>query len=298
MFLTLSVSISHVFARADILVMASIPLQRLRLNAQSPRILRSMSKKHSYSLCQQPTRLKHRPSLIIATCVPTGTRSRIFMSSSSHKQPASIGMEWYELSTERKIQWLLNSGDTKWGWVIYRCTYKPELQGAWESFKDLVEHRTRNAVEHSDAPDIAEKLDWAWVEDHKLEDAPLSELKRRFRTWVRTDMQDSNVVYDTCTATYSLGSRYSYFIQVDEESLTSCFRESCVDLDGGHVNIVRGWVDPLVPEEAACESDDTLDTEDWMKIRANMMDPQFYIELDNNESWYAHYSPPPHLRCW
>lgn len=202
-------------------------------------------------------------------------------------------MEWYDLSVERQIKWLLDAAYDKWGWVIYRCTYKPELQGAWESFKNLVESKTRKEIADSDAPDIAEKLDWAWIEDPELEGASLDELKRRFRAWVRTDKKDSSFVYDVHTATYSLGSRYSYFIQVDEESLLSCLREAGVDLNRGHVNIVRGWVDSLAPEEATDEFGNVLDVEDWMKIQASMVDSGFYVELDDNESWYAYYMSPP-----
>lgn len=193
--------------------MASLPAQQLRQKVQSLRILRSIGKKHSYGRYQQPTHLKHRPSAILATCLPTQTSTfiRPFTSSSPYKQTASIGMEWYDLSPERQIQWMLNSGDTEWGWVIYRCTYKPELQWAWESFKNLVEYRTRKAIADSDAPDIAEKLDWAWVEDPELEGASLNALKLRFRAWVRADTQGSN--YTIGDTPYEYISRYTYLFK-------------------------------------------------------------------------------------
>ncbi|KAL7919625.1 hypothetical protein ACQKWADRAFT_329436 [Trichoderma austrokoningii] len=246
--------------------MASIPVQQLRPKAQSLRALRSIVTKH-------PTRL----SAICTACLSTSqisTFNQSITSSSSHKQTNSIGVEWYEYSAARKIQHLLNSLDSKWGWVIYRCTYKPELQGAWESFKNL-------------------KLDWVWVEGPELEGAPLNELKRKFREWVRTDIQDLNFVYDAYTAPCSLGSRYSYFIHVDEESLLSCLCEAGVDLHGGHVNIVRGWADSLAPEEATDEFGGELYAEDWMKIQASMINPSFYVELHNDESWYVYYRSPP-----
>lgn len=217
------------------------------------------------------------------------------MSSSSHKQTTSIDMEFYDFSPERKIQWMLNGGETDWGWVIYRCTYKPELQGAWESFKELVEYRTRKSIAESDAPDIAEKLNWVWVEDAELEGASLDELKRRFRAWVRTDTQSSS--YDIGVKPFENVSRYTYFIQIDEDSLVSCLRECGVDLFGGHVNIVRGWAGSLPGEETDEWNQAFITEEDWMRIQASMIEPEFYTEL-YEDTWYIFYKEPPRLCTW
>ncbi|UKZ90851.1 uncharacterized protein TrAFT101_005849 [Trichoderma asperellum] len=286
------------FVHINTLGMVAVPAHQLRLKFQSSGVLRSIhvGKRLYHGHHQKPTRLRHRPCANLATRLPAQTSIfiRPFVTSSSYRQTTSIGIEWYDLSPERKIQWLLDSGDTEWGWVIYRCTYKPELQGAWESFKNLVEYRTRKTIADSDAPDIAEKLDWAWVEDHELEGASLSELKRRFRAWVRADTQDSPC--DIGATPYENISRYTYFIQVDEESLVSCLREAGVDLHGGHVNIVRGWAGSL-PEEEMGESSEGLVTEDWMKIQASMVEPIFYAEL-YDDTWYTIYSPPPHVCVW
>ncbi|PKK53641.1 hypothetical protein CI102_985 [Trichoderma harzianum] len=226
------------------------------------------------SLHQQPARFKHRPSAILAACQPT--RINLFnrpfiVSASSHEKSTSIGMNWDDLSDERKIQWLLKSGSSeeKWGWVIYRCSYKPELQSTWESFKRFVDDKTRK--------EIADKLDWVFVEDPELEGASLDELKRRFRAWARSEVQGE---YDIDTTSYNRGSRHGYFIQVDEAALLSLVK----GLSNGHVNIVRGWVDSLPPEEATDEFGDAIGIEDWMKIRASMVAPYFYIDLDDEEA--------------
>ncbi|PON28473.1 hypothetical protein TGAM01_v202967 [Trichoderma gamsii] len=202
-------------------------------------------------------------------------------------------MEWDDLSPARQIQWILEPGDIKWGWVIYRCTYKPELQGPWEKFKNVVECKIRKDIADSDAPDIAEKLDLVWVEDSQLEGAPLSELKRRFRELARTDTQHPD--FDIGADPFGLGTMHSYFIQVDEESLVSCLCEAGVNLHGGHVNIVRGWADGLAPEEATDEFGDALDAEDWMKIPASEITHSTYMEFDNDELWYINYTQPPNV---
>jgi hypothetical protein len=213
---------------------------------------------------------------------------------SSKEQPKSIGMEWSDFSAARKIQWLLREGgDDKWGWVIYRCTYKSELYGHWKNLKRLVEQQTRESIAESDAPDIAEKLDWVFVEDPELEHASLDELKRRFRAWARVE----NPNYNIDNAPGGRGSRYTYFIQVDEAALRSMPNVPDDPTNPGHVNIVRAWRDSLPPEEATEEFGEAADHEDWMRIQARMLDIYFYIELDDDESWYRHYSPPPHNIC-
>lgn len=275
--------------------MAATPA--LRLKAQPPGSLLSISQRLRPSLRQRlPAWLAHRPSSLLATRLPTHTRpfSRPFMSSpprpgSEEQQPKvtrSIGgEEWEALSPEAKIKWLLgDDADGKWGWVIYRCTYTPALDGQWEDFKRLVVEQTRKAVAESDAPEIADKLDWVFIEDPALEGASLDELKRRFRTWARAESPN----WDIDNAPNGRGSRHTYFIQVDQDALSS-----------GEVNIVRGWQDPLPPEEAFEETGEPVDNEDWMKIQRSMLAPYFYVEMDNDEFWYAHYRPPSHgVRLW
>lgn len=211
----------------------------------------------------------------------------------SHGPTKKIGMEWYDLSPEGKIQWLLNSGaEDKWGWVIYRCTYKPELDGHWKEFKRRIETQSRELRE-SDAPEIAEKLDWAFVEDPELENASRDELKHRFREWARAE----NPNCDIDNIRDGRGARYTYFIQVDEDALLSIAHAPNKPRDLGHVNIVRAWHDSLPPKESTDQFDEAEDSEDWMKMQIDMMDAEFYTELDDDEAWYRFYCPPPHQVC-
>jgi hypothetical protein len=203
-------------------------------------------------------------------------------------------MEWYDLSPEGKIQWLLNSGaEDKWGWVIYRCTYKPELDGYWKEFKRRVEAESRKLIAESDAPGIAEKLDWVFVEDPELENASRDELKRRFREWARV----KNPNCDIDNIRHGRGARYTYFIQVDEDALLSIADTPNNSRNQGHVNIVRAWQDLLPLDEATDQFGEAEDSADWMKMKVDMMDAEFYIELDDDEAWYTFYRPPPHQVC-
>jgi len=188
----------------------------------------------------------------------------------------SIGREdWDALSAESKIKWLLGDGDEKWGWVVYRSAYAPALADSqWEDFKRRLEERTPRAVAQSDAPDIADRLDWVFVEDLALDGASLAELKHHFHTWARAECPG----WDVGGAGSGRGSRYTYFVRFDADGLLN-----------GEVNLVRG----CEGEEAAEEMGDDGDgNEDWMRIRESMLAPGFYVEMDNDESWYAHHRPP------
>ncbi|KAI1844927.1 hypothetical protein JX266_008943 [Neoarthrinium moseri] len=205
-------------------------------------------------------------------------------------------MEWYDLSEAPQIQWTAcDSPNAKWGWVIFRCSYKPELAGIWEGLETRIVEESRRFIAESDAPDIVEKLDWVLVEDPALEDASREELKRRFRTWAITESPTEETPPPDGA---SRCARYAYFIQIDEEALSSLTSSSGSLSRYGYVNIVQGWKDPLPPEEATNELGSPVDNEDWMHVEAGMVAPYFYNDLDGNgERWYVHYSPPPDGVC-
>ncbi|KAH6839431.1 hypothetical protein B0I37DRAFT_347854 [Chaetomium sp. MPI-CAGE-AT-0009] len=284
----------------NFLHMAATPA--FRPKPQLPRSLPSIINRWSHPSAphHQLTHIRNRHDRPLSTRQPTHVKlfCRPFMSSpqqaGSHGQTRTIGMEWYDLSPEGKIQWLLNSGaEDKWGWVIYRCTYKPELDGHWKDFRRRVENETRKHIAESDAPGIAEKLDWVFVEDPELANASREELKRRFRAWAQAE----NPNCDMEKITDGRGARYTYFIQIDEAALLSMADTPNDPRNLGHVNIVRAWEDPLPPEEATSPFGEAVDSEDWMKMQPDMIDAEFYIELDHDEAWYTFYRPPPHQVC-
>jgi len=219
------------------------------------------------------------------------------MSSASHAwtEEEENGIHWHELSPERRIYWTIKHGEpgSKWGWAVIRTTYNPELHKHWESFKEAIYDRTCKEVAKSDNPHITDSLEWVFIEDPKLKGASLEELKQRFRSWVRAECGETAIDIDTNGA--PLGSRYTYFIEVDEESLLSMMDPS--GLHKGHVKIIRGWHDPKpIPpgEDAADEFENPMfEDEDVMKIRTKLLCPEFYDELENEEMWWLWYSAPP-----
>ena len=194
---------------------------------------------------------------------------RPFMSSTSQSTPAQddkpqppTGEDWEMLSPEAKIQWC---GEDKWGFIVYRCSHSKVFDGGWDDFKRRIERMRQAIATESDAPGIAEKLDFVFVEDPTLEGASIQELQRRFQAWARENNPGVDLDNDQIM---SRGARYEFFLRVDGEGVW-----------GGYVSLVRGW--PLTPGE-----------EDWMKIRPSSVGPELYFTLGNPETWYAYYWPP------
>lgn len=168
---------------------------------------------HPQRRARTPTATRRRP---VPTSLSLSLLNRRVMSSppqhdGGHQQPVkitgSIGMEWYDLSPQAQLRWLLDGQDERWGWVIYRCTYKPELEGRLQSLKRAVVEHERTSIMESDAPEILGKMDWVFVDDPALEGASREELKPRFREWASNEA-GSNLDHGRSNR----GSRYSYFI--------------------------------------------------------------------------------------
>ncbi len=242
-----------------------------------------------------------------AIFVPPRSRrsTRTFTSSTASlsSTPKPISEKWETLSVPQRIQWILKaSGDAKWGSVIYRCAYKPELNHCWEKLKRLVQEHSRQEIAESDTPEIADSLDWIFVEDPGLEGATLDDLKKRFRSWALAEIPHLRT---PSTPLYSRGVRYRYFIQVDEDSLRSMESEHYptntlweLGQSGAHVVLVRAWQDSLPPGEATNEFGDAVDAEDCIIIQPDMLEPLFFVEMDNDDLWYVIYTEPPGRVCY
>ncbi|CAG9976196.1 unnamed protein product [Clonostachys byssicola] len=209
----------------------------------------------------------------------------------------SPSLNWHEPSPERIIQQQIAAGKVnKWGWVVYRTAYQPELDAAWATLQRVVLEDLCETVAESDAPEIAEQMEWLFVEDPELDGASLDELKRRFRAWARADAP-----YDLLETEINRPGRYDLFVQADEEALR-CFVPDPGSYNAAfnscaHVNLVRAWADPLPEEEATDEDGEPYDSEDWMKIHLGVVSPHYYVYLGGDDSWYAYYRAPPDGLC-
>ncbi|KAK4151658.1 hypothetical protein C8A00DRAFT_35700 [Chaetomidium leptoderma] len=74
------------------------------------------------------------------------------------------------------------------------CSYANEFDGGWDDLERRIGRMRESIAENSDAPGIAETMDFVLVQDPALEGASVRELQRRFQDWARgaDNMDTSN----------------------------------------------------------------------------------------------------------
>ncbi|KAF1949397.1 hypothetical protein CC80DRAFT_429371 [Byssothecium circinans] len=196
----------------------------------------------------------------------------------------------------------------KWGWVIYRCTYADNT--AWTRFRDRVEAISRESIAESDAPEIADRLEWTWVEDPvTLDGASTAALRERFRAWAADEVARQPGDYDPVAI-----PRFNFFVKVDEEALQSVAgaappgmpwpRDSFVKFvdaswESSPVNAGEGQgqeYDDSEPE--IFEPIDGCIEEDvgWIRISPFMIRTDFYdVWCGVSDLWNVWYERPPKI---
>lgn len=203
----------------------------------------------------------------------------------------------------------------KWGWVIYRCSYADDK--AWAQFRTRIESDSRTNMAGSDAPEIADCLEWTWVEDRvSLDGASTAVLRDRFRAWVANEVAQQPASQD-----FEDVSRLKYFVKIDEEVMESL----AGFLDKGwsaeaFVKIVKGDWEPLsaigaTTQQDRMEEDAEFEGEKdvyepiegctekdvgWMRIAPDMINTEFYNALDGYEQAWEDmfYQRPPNIVVW
>jgi hypothetical protein len=221
-------------------------------------------------------------------------------------------------STQRNIlQGLAKLKHDKWGFVIYRCTYRDDQ--AWNRFKQIVHTRTQDDMADSDAPEAADSLEWTFVDDRvTLDGASKDQLRARFKQWAAGAIVAENLRAEQ-NQTFGV-PRYRYFVQVDEQALQSVLSAPALDPSRkGFVNFVDSQWEPSSEElpgehgdededEGEGDDDENVDDESydpiegcteenvgWMKIAAMMIDASFY-DISSGfayGAWHVYYKRPP-----
>ncbi|KAI6814026.1 hypothetical protein KC327_g4385 [Hortaea werneckii] len=163
-------------------------------------------------------------------------------------------------------------------------------------------------MQRSDAPEVADKLEWTFVEDRAaLDGASRSQLRERFKQWAAQAIIAEQPRAQAQAQEDSLFGipRYNYFIQIDEEALQSVLAAPRNDPSGeGFVNFVDARWNPLgdIYPEDEDERYDPIDecTEEnvgWMRIATMMIDTEWYDAAINFASggWFVYYLRPPKI---
>ena len=213
------------------------------------------------------------------------------------------------LSAERSIRDRLREmRHDKWGFLIYRCTYADDA--AWARFKDIISERSNQVIVDSEVPELANSLEWTFVEDRPtLENASKELVRTQFRAWTASGAENAEQPRAVGHWTPVKSPRYEYFIHVDEGVLRSIVSEApqppAYDLEGvGYVNLVdASWrphdddSEDLDRNDQHFESIEGCRAEDvgWMKIASHMVGPSGYDAFTNLGDWQAFYKRPPQI---
>jgi len=174
----------------------------------------------------------------------------------------------------------------KWGWVIYRTSYKDDA--AWDRFQRCVHAWWQEELEdHGAPPLVANTAEWTFVSDPALEGVSRDELRTHFRRWRATAIQTENPRRPLPTEGRDIPGRYVYFFQADEAVLDGMAAQgSTPDRDPSMVNFV-GCDDihdciPLDQPPAPGHETDQL----WTILSKKIVSIEFWLDVGRSiEYW-------------
>lgn len=85
---------------------------------------------------------------------------------------------------------LERSKEDKWGWVIYRTTYKDDA--GWDRFKSYVNKWSHDDLSQPGVPRGLRAADWTFVSDPVFDGASREQLRHHFREWRKTAWNAEN----------------------------------------------------------------------------------------------------------
>lgn len=197
---------------------------------------------------------------------------------------------------------------SKWGFVIYRCTY--ESDDDWARFVENLNARAQDHLEIYEGLDLLDSLELTVRDDRESFDgATIQKCRDHFVDWVGSaEGRNSEQPNTPAVPTGWDGQpRYTFFIHVDKDSLESVVRRApqppADDMEGtGYVNMMDSkWV-PSSDEETEIDLDGNVVTigegeeeQDWQRVAIWGLIPGIYMALLGGDLWYAEFEKPPHV---
>lgn len=250
-------------------------------------------------------------------------------------RPFSIALKRHEMDPRERdnsgliIQRIHQSlGETRWGFMIFRCTYNNNED--WRKFMNLLNEAARSHLEYCGTEELMETLDWNVQEDRvELDGASKDIVRQRFKQWVagqRSERSGETESYRPWhadatpitredqreLATFAL-PRFNYCVQVDEAALKTVLEQAAADFEAwefeSYVNLINIDWEPPNPDEHDPEEtgkDDPFDEgeEDvegcklsdvgWMRVGAGWLVPSLYRSLHVTD-WETCYTRPPRI---
>lgn len=137
-------------------------------------------------------------------------------------------------SADRIERRLAQDRHTKWGFVIYRCTYESDSE--WTEALSRLRKSTETCMEFYNGMDMLENMLFTVIEDKQtLDEASTSTVRENFKQWIRTALQQEQ----GGDSLPGESGRYNYCISINAESLRSILAGS----RDGFVNIISAnWL--------------------------------------------------------
>lgn len=196
---------------------------------------------------------------------------------------------------------LEEDGHRKWGFVMYRCTYKSDSD--WNEFMRRLCIHTEKDMEHCNGLDMLERFTLTVFDDQTTFDgATTSFVREHFKKWAATAPQEEQGTGP------GNAQRYRFCIQVTDESLDSVIRkgpppeEETINKEG-FVNIIHASWEPysqwdgderIEYDEEPLEGCTLLDV-GWMRVRYDGVMTGSYYYLRNDCAWDYEYRRPPQI---
>lgn len=187
---------------------------------------------------------------------------------------------------------------TKWGFVIYRCTY--QSQEDWDKFMDMLLYTVTDYFEFHKGLDMLESFCPTVFEDPSFDGATTAHLRTHFRKWVETAKRQEQGI-DTL---YTSG-RYIFFVMVDQEALESVLNSDPeAMITTGFVRLVYGDWEPEANEDGENEDLEPIEgctQEDvgWMKIPYDEVQSigAGGLAMRDMHDWDMYYARPPEVQA-
>lgn len=203
------------------------------------------------------------------------------------------------------------SGQKKWGFVIYRCTYGDDA--AWARFMEIFHERALGDLQDEDAEDVLPSLDLKVISDPTLDGASKRDVQERFRLWTASEEAQAEkgtreMPMPDVMQLGGLAARYQFCLHVDRDSLESIVTRAPqppnIDRDAiGYVNVIDAiWEDNERFDDATGEDLDdgeepiegcTQEYVGWMKLHFDLLIPSQYAHFTNPNSFRIGYRRPP-----
>ncbi|KAJ4371531.1 hypothetical protein N0V83_004750 [Neocucurbitaria cava] len=150
----------------------------------------------------------------------------------------------------------------KWGWVIYRCSYDDADDETRAQYRTCVEANSRGSIAQSDAPEIADRLEY----------------------FIKSDKE----VLQNLPGFLEKGWSMNAFVKI-------------VDADWEPSSTIAAG-DQQIEEQDVFEPIDGCTEKDvgWMRIAPSMLNAEFYHALEGDEMAWDHqfYERPPTIVRW